>query len=185
MSKISLPRDKEKQLVKAAQQDPDKFAELYDYYFPHIRRFFAVKLNEAAVIEDLTALTFEKALRNIQKFEWKGYPFSAWLYRIAHNTLVDFYRNSNKQKYSSLENQVVDIPEEKAGLDEQIQKDWEAGRVNQLVFSLPSQQQQILILKFYEGYSNGQIAKELGISETNVGTIVHRLVKKLRKDLLN
>ncbi len=181
MSKISLPPKKEKELIAAAKSDPAKFAPLYEHYQPHIRRFFAVKLMDAAVIDDLTAQVFEKALVNIEKFVWKGHPFSAWLYRIANNLLMDYYRQKSQQNFASLEQQLVDVPEERVSLDSEIRLDWEKSTLQKFIDTLSSQHRQIIILKFYEGYTNRKIAKILGISESNVGTILYRIVKKLRQ----
>lgn len=182
MGKISLPEEVEKPLIEKAKVDSKDFAELYEHYYPHIRRFFAVKLKDGAQVDDLTAQTFEKALANLDKFTWRGHPFSAWLYRLANNLLIDHYRSLSKQNYASLESQVVDVPEEKLSMDGELRLEWEHSSITALVQKLPKSQQQILILKFYEGYTNRKIAEMLKISESNVGTILHRVVKKLRRE---
>jgi RNA polymerase sigma-70 factor (ECF subfamily) len=184
MSKISLPAEIEKDMVAGAQANPAKFAPLYEHYQPHIRRFFAVKLFEAADIDDLTAQTFEKALKNISQFEWRGYPFSAWLYRIASNLLKDHYRAKSKHKYDSLEAQVVDIPSEAgATAHEELSHEWQSKYLRDQLQTLDAKQRKILYMKFFDGYTNRVIAERLGLTATNVSSIVHRLVKQLRAEM--
>ncbi len=87
---------KEKEYIALAQKNPKHFDSLYKLYHDKIYRYILSKVNrETAVAEDLTSVTFEKALKNIGRFRWQGIPFSAWIYRIANNTIIDYYRKQN------------------------------------------------------------------------------------------
>lgn len=181
MSKVSLDLQVEQELIAAIQAgDKDAFGTLYEHYHPHIRRFFAVKLTSADTISDLTSQVFEKALKGIDKFSWQGYSFSAWLYRIAHNALIDYYRKQSNQMLSMPEHLEVSDTAPEAHLV--MQQEWENKMLQKLLKDLPEPEKQIIYMKFFDGYTNKVIAEKLEISETNVGTIVYRTVQKLRKE---
>jgi len=183
MSKISLDPKIEEQYVRNAQKDPKDFAPLYTHYYPHIKKYVQKKLNaEVGVIEDITERVFEKALKNIKKFEWRGYSFSSWLYRIASTTVPAHFREIGKSKvHTGIEEEV----EVKSSSDDSPEKIFETEYADQLLGELlqelPDRERQIIYLKFFEGYSNRVIADRVGISESNVGTIVHRCLLKMRE----
>jgi len=173
----------ERKYVEAAKQDPEQFGPVYDHYHPHIRRFFAVKLNKASVIDDLTSVTFEKALKNIQKFKWQGYSFSAWLYRIASNTLTDFFRKQARDNTTGITD-TMQLVSTRRSPEEEAELYFETRVLQAVLKKLPQKEQRIIYMKFYDGYTNKLIAEKLNISESNVGTILHRTMLKLRKELL-
>jgi len=187
MSKISLPKDKEKALVERAQKDSSAAAKqaygaLYEHYRPHIYRYLRNKVNETETAEDLTATVFTKALEALGNYRWEGVPFSAWLYRIAHNALVDHYRQRSQTKKVALDRAAPleasgPSPEEEFYL-------WEMeDKLKGLVQDLPLREREIITLKFFEGYTNRHIAQLTGLTETNVGTIVYRVVRSMREEL--
>src|SRR5689334_17777350 len=81
--------DPERDLVGAAPADPSRFADLYERHFERIYAFIARRIRDRAETEDLTSEVFHRALINVRRFEWRGTPFAAWLYRIAHNAIAD------------------------------------------------------------------------------------------------
>ena len=172
----------EKELVAKAKQNKEDFSGLYEHYYPHIRRYFAVKLNKADLVDDLTSTTFEKAITNIQKFEWQGYPFSAWLYRIASNTLTDYFRKSGRNNTVGMP-EYVQIESKDRSPEEQTEIDFHTKELESVIQDLPARDRKILLMKFYDGYTNKTISEKVGISESNVGTIVHRALHKLRSML--
>lgn len=183
MSKVSLDRKTEERLVRAAQADSRQFTDLYKHYYHHIRRYFAVRLRSAEVIDDLTATTFEKALRSISSFQWQGNPFSSWLYRIANNTLVDYYRKQNKYKNSGANTDNIEVESNEHSLEVNFEVEQQTQFLQEILKELPEKERRILYFKFYEGLTNKDIAVKLNLSETNVGTVVYRIMKKLRKKL--
>jgi RNA polymerase sigma-70 factor (ECF subfamily) len=184
MSKISLDNNIERELVAKAQKDPKGFSKLYEHYYPYIKRYFAAKLFTLDIIEDLTSTTFEKALKNIGSFSWQGYSFSAWLYKIAHNTLIDYFRKQGRQKQVGSWPEQMEIADVQDSLDDHVQLDWENKLLNDMLWELPKRDRQVIYMKFFDGYTNKLIAEKTGLSETNIGTIIHRAIERLRKSML-
>jgi RNA polymerase sigma-70 factor (ECF subfamily) len=169
----------EKELAKRVRSDVRAFEHLYEYYLPRIYRYVAYKTNSSREeIEDLTAAVFEKAWKCLDQFDWRKGAFGAWLYRIARNHLTDHFR-TRKPAVLPLDERiasarVVDIAhviERKAELQE----------VWRLLGHLGEQEQEILSLKFSSAYTNREIAGMLRLTESNIGVIVYRSLRKLRE----
>ncbi len=183
MSVVSLDPKIEQELVKAAKLNKSSFAKLYNHYFPHIKRFIENRVYNQDDGEDLTSSVFQKAFVGIDSFKWQGVSFSSWLYRIAHNTLVDYYRTQEKQKNKV--SIIDDIHESKFNTPEQDAIEYNQSEFMQkLLLTLPDREKKIIYSKFFEGNTNKQIATKLNLSETNVSTIVYRVLKKLRENLI-
>ncbi len=173
-------KQSEQALINKSKKDIKDFGEIYKLYNQKIFRYFLVRVNSKPTAEDLTSITFEKALKNIKSFQWQGVSISAWLYQIARNSLIDYYRKEGKKK----EIQITDennIKDESSSIETQaIEKDG-ATIIQNIIDQLPKRERNIVRLKFYEGMTNKQIAKTLDITETNVSTILHRTMKKLHE----
>ncbi|MGC2527524.1 MAG: sigma-70 family RNA polymerase sigma factor, partial [Candidatus Acidiferrum sp.] len=96
--KPSPPGAEERLLVEAAQADPSKFDALYELHFERIYFFIVSRVHDRAIAEDLTSEVFHEALANLSTYEWRGTPFSAWLFRIASNAIADQYKRSNREQ---------------------------------------------------------------------------------------
>ena len=90
----------EKKAVEEAKKNPAAFAVLFEKYYSAILRYALHRTGNAAVADDVTSETFFKALNKLSSFKWTGIPFSAWLYRIAGNEIIDFYRKHKRTPYS-------------------------------------------------------------------------------------
>jgi RNA polymerase sigma-70 factor (ECF subfamily) len=182
MSVISLDLETEKKLVAAAQDNPEKFEPLYVHYQPHIERFVMAKLGHKEIAEDLTAQVFEKALKNIHTFTWQGTSFSSWLYQIAKRLIIDYLR---QQKRRNTHNLAEDVQIAATGkpMETEIEDELLHRLIKEVLNELPEREREAIFLKFYRGYTNKLIAQQTGISETNVGTILYRVVQKLRQEL--
>jgi RNA polymerase sigma-70 factor, ECF subfamily len=88
----------ERDLVEAVQKDPSRFADLYEQNFERVYAFIARRLGNREMAEDLTSEVFQEALANLNKFEWGGVPFAAWLYRIASNAIADRWRREAREQ---------------------------------------------------------------------------------------
>ena len=162
---------------KAKNRDSEAFGSLYDYYLPAIYRFILLKTGGKATAEDLTHQVFLSAWQNIENYQAKGFPFSSWLYRIASNAVIDYYRTD--KKHFNLDN----IEEVAAGnnLEEKIDQGFELNLVKTAIKELPNEQQIIIIMKFVEDLTNKEIAAALGKSEGAVKTAQHRSIQNLKK----
>ncbi|MCA9379243.1 RNA polymerase sigma factor [Candidatus Dojkabacteria bacterium] len=181
MSKISLDPKIEQEMVNAAKQNPDLFAPLYEHYHPHLLRFVQSKISQSEIAEDLTAQTFEKAIKNLSGFEWQDVSFSAWLYQIAKRLIIDHYRKSSRRQMAGSDE--MELVMDNSSLENQVEDELASDSIRRLLATLPARERKVAYLKFYNGYSNKVIADLTDLSETNVGTILYRIVGRLRESL--
>src|SRR5438067_8775567 len=171
-----------RELVARGQQgDRDALEELYLIHFDRIYSYLHMSVGNRYDAEDLTTQTFLKMLESIGKFRWGSAPFSAWLFRIAHNLAMDHFRASRRWQPEE------DVPEPEP--DESTSA--EAGALDAigrksmlaLIDDLSAEQQQVLTLKFVFGFSNGEAATILGKTEGAVKSLQHRALVTLHKKL--
>ena len=161
----------ERLLVKAAQRDPRRFAELYELHFHRVYAYVSRRVQTREEAEDVTADVFHQALANIQGFEWRGAPFAAWLFRIAGNALADRWKRSRRES--------ADPPPEQ--VDDKSMKDVEQrAALYQLVGSLPAEQRRVVLLRFVEQKTIREIAQEIRKSEGAVKQLQFRALENLR-----
>ncbi|MBM2832362.1 MAG: polymerase, sigma-24 subunit, subfamily [Dehalococcoidia bacterium] len=162
--------------TKGAQE---AFAELYDQYLDKVFRYIKYRVNGREVAENLTSTVFEKALVNFAKYNSDRASFSTWLFSIARNVLVDHYRVDGRRHSIPLDD-VSDRPSTEISPEEAFELKEEAEKLNLYLAQLPQEEQEIIRLKFAAELNNRQIARMLGLTETNVGTKLYRAVRKLR-----
>ena len=161
----------ERLLIEAAQRDPLRFQELYESNFERVYAFIVYRVRDREDAQDLTAEVFHQALAGIQRFEWRGLPFSAWLLGIASKILADRWQRLGKR-------QEVPADElELAGIDAAIE---ERAMLFQLVDRLPEDQRKVIVRRFVDQRSIREIAEELGRSEGAVKQLQFRALKTLR-----
>lgn len=164
-------------LVRDTQNgNAEAFGEIYDVYFQQIYKYVYYKVSEEHV-EDLVSSIFVKAWTNIKKYKKTQYPFKAWLFRIAHNAVIDHYR-TNKNVYE-LEDRVAD---DSVQIDPKhlLEKTLTSERVHRALGGLEKKYHEVVVLKFLNGLSNRDIAKVIGSNEGNVRTLQFRALKKMR-----
>lgn len=164
--------DDERNLVKRAiARDRDAFARLYDRFVDKIYRYVYFKVGSRTEAEDLTAQAFLKAWEAIGAYQYTERPFAAWLYRIAHNLVVDHFRT--RRDVSSLED-LPPMEERQQDLDDIISQRLTADVLRRAMTRLTLEQQQVLVLRFLEGYSTEQVAHLMGKNPGAVRTLQHR-----------
>jgi RNA polymerase sigma-70 factor (ECF subfamily) len=154
------------------------FAKLYDEFMPKVYRYIGYKVNNRQLTEDLTSIIFEKALDNFEKYSSDKAAFSTWIFSIARNTLIDYYRTNAKRQTESLD-ETFDIVSEDDSPNEELEKKEEREYLMKCLSDLTAEEQEIIRLKFAAEFNNRQIAKILGLSESNVGVKLFRSLKKL------
>ena len=169
-------------LVKDAASDPEAFGELYERHVRKIYNYIYYRTGDYQDAEDLTARVFQRALRHVGNFQDQGVPFSAWLYRIAHNLVANWHRDRSRRPVVPLEDHVADTgavthPEALAMAVEQNQMLLKAVR------KLPPDRQQLLILKFVERLSNVEIGQIMGRTEGAIKSLYHRTLNSLRDQI--
>jgi RNA polymerase sigma-70 factor, ECF subfamily len=160
-------------VVPAREEDWDA---LYAAEMPRVYNFFRYRVGDGPLAEDLTSATFEKAWKARHRYRRDLAAFSTWLFAIARNVAVDHFRQRRSM-----------VPLEEAGHvaggatpEELAEKRSDAERLAHLLSLLPERERELMSLKYGAGLTNRAIAKMTGLSESNVGTIVHRTVTLLR-----
>lgn len=175
--KGSQNQQDERALIDAAQQDPSRFAELYELHFERVYAYIARRVSERSAAEELTSHVFHQALSNIGKFKWRGAPFASWLFRIAANSIAD--RAQRLQRESTRESALQDS-EPPAVLQPDLEQIERIVRVCRLVEKLPWDQRYVIRLRFAEEKSIREIAQELSRSEGAIKQLQFRALQTLR-----
>jgi RNA polymerase sigma factor (sigma-70 family) len=157
------------------------FARLYDEFMPKVFSYIHFKVNDEKTTEDLTSRVFEKALSNFTKYSADKAAFSTWIFSIARNTVIDYYRTESKRKHLDLD-AALDVPSADPTPEEQFERESETDCLLRCLSRLDGQDQEILRLKFAGELTNRQIAKVLKLSESNVGVRLFRIIRQLRED---
>ena len=164
-----------------AEAGPEPFVILYDRYFTRIYNYIRYRCSDAAVADDLTAQVFLKALININKYNPKKAPFDAWLFSIARNLINDFYRSKKRYNMVDIEDVEHILAHTDRPLEEKVENNQEKLHLLKSLETLSARHRDLIALKFGAGMTNRKIAELTGLTEQNVGVILHRGVKKLRK----
>jgi len=174
--------DEQEILVRASQGDQDAFGVLYERYVERIFNYVYYRTGNVHDAEDLTARVFYRALHHIQNYTDRGVPFSAWLYRIAHNLIANWHRDRSRHQEIPLSDAPTihykGEPPEVAVMQSQ-----DRDALLKLIRHLPDERQHLLILKFVEHMSNAEIGETMGRSEGAVKSLYHRTLLALRDEL--
>lgn len=171
--------DQEYQLVLRSQREPEAFRDLYRSYFPRIYAYVAYRVQRAEDAEDLVADIFMQVVKGLDRFEYRGEgSFTAWLFRIAHNRVSQFYRDASVSL--SLDN-LPDIQAHQLAPDQVIQRKERFAYLSQLIATLPPRRREIITLKFYGGLRNQEIAEVLELDERTVASHLSRGLDDLRR----
>jgi RNA polymerase sigma-70 factor (ECF subfamily) len=180
---VAIPQAEVQALVARAQQgDQDAFATLYDTYSKKIHSYLRYHLNNRAeVAEDLAADVFLKALEKINSYQFNGVPFSAWLYRIAHNHLIDFLRAQPKKQGLSLDECMgVDDPSAEKSLDHTLNTQQLSGAFE----GLTEDQRQVIVFRFLQDRSIADTARLMSKNEDAIKQLQVRALRNMRKVLV-
>src|SRR5579862_986723 len=136
----NLGENDERLLIESAKRDPRRFAELYEHNFERVYSYVVGRLRDRSEAQDVTADVFHQALANIEKFEWRGVPFAAWLYRIAANAIVDRAQRAAREESSH-----QDAPDEI-----EVEEVEQRALVLRLVGNFPEDQSKVVGVRFVE-----------------------------------
>jgi RNA polymerase sigma-70 factor (ECF subfamily) len=167
----------ERLLIEAAQKDPSRFAELYENNFARVYAYVVRRVGNRAETEDLTSEVFHQALANLKRFEWRGIPFSAWLFRIAANLISDRWQRSGREQIADNPQQIESAQASPAEIEEVERR----ATLFRLVESLPSEQRRVVVLRFVEQKSIKEVAQEIRKTEGAVKQLQFRALSSLRE----
>ncbi len=176
------PHGDEATLVAQARHDPAAFGVLYERYVERIYAYIYHRVGNVQETEDLTARTFYRALDKLDTYEDRGLPFSAWLFRIAHNLVANWHRDRGRRRFLSLDrlwshSHEGDTPEAHVEQAETHEALW--GAINRL----PAERRDLLLYKFSSRLSNLEIGQMMDKSEGAIKSLYFRTLAALRKDL--
>ena len=179
MSPNSEAQD-ERLIVDAARKgDEQALSELYTLYFPRVYRYILARTGNTYDAEDLAEEVFIRVLEAIERFEWREAPFSAWLFRIAHNAVISQRRKEGARGRST---QLAEgLATESAGPDELVESRLALNAIMRAAEKLPEAQRQVIAFRFAAGLSVAETARAMGKGEGNVKVIQHKAIVKLRE----
>lgn len=171
-------------IEQAQSGDAASFGRLYDHYMPPIYRFIALKVGTRQEAEDLAHEVFMSAWQKLGAYQAQGFPFSSWLYKIARNRVIDYYRT--KKVHMSIDDEVLlddDIFGVKPGFDEALDLGLDIAAIKTAMQQLTSEQREVIQLRFLDELSPAEIAKAMDKREGTIRIIQHRAIAKLKKIL--
>lgn len=174
-------------LIRRAKRDPSAFGALYDRYVDRIYNYVLYRVGDTGDTEDLTARVFQQALYKMPGYEDRGAPFGAWLYRIAHNLIANWYRDTGRYTqvpYETLDSEPDSLDDPETVGDLLAERLMSNAHITKAIRSLEPDRQALLILKFNQGLSNAEIADVLGRSEGAIKSLYHRTLLNLRELLV-
>jgi RNA polymerase sigma-70 factor (ECF subfamily) len=164
---------------RASGHDQLAFAELYNAYVDKIYKYIYYRVGNASDAEDLCEQVFLKAWEAIGRYTWCGYPFSSWLYRLAHNLVVDHYRTRR-------DTMPLNDAAAGAGADDAeslLHRTLQAAELWDALYRLTDEQRQVIALKFIEGFDNADIARMMGKKEGAIRALQYRALRSLQNIL--
>ena len=172
------------QLIRRAQGgDASAFGHLYEHFYDKIFRYVMFKTGDRIDAEDITTDVFLRMLESIGSFKFQGYPFSSWLFRIAHNLIVDHFRRKARRQTAPLEDAMAVAGGSPGDLDHKIDVDLSVAEVYEAMDDLTDLQREVMSLRFAAGLSVKETAEAVGRKENAVKALQHAAVKKLRAAL--
>lgn len=176
--------NEEEVLARAAQGELEAFGLLYERYVDRIFNYVYYRTGNLHDAEDLTARVFQRAMNHIHNYTDRGVPFSAWLYRIAHNLVANWHRDRSRRQEIPLDDMPV-LPARGDHPEASLVRTEEQEALLRLIRRLPPDRQHLLILKFVENMSNTEIGQIMGRSEGAIKSLYHRTLLALRDQIGN
>jgi len=176
------PTKDEAELVARAKTDPVAFGALYERYIKPIYNYIYYRTGNAQDAEDLTAQVFQRARQHLPNYTERGVPFSAWLYRIAHNAVANWHRDEGRRQALPLDSVTVSDLQAEAP-EETVEERRERELLLRALRRLSGERQQLIILKFVEQRSNAEIGVIMNRSEGAIKSLYHRTLLTLRDEL--
>jgi RNA polymerase sigma-70 factor (ECF subfamily) len=177
-----LEYNEEEVLARASRGDRDAFGQLYERYIDRIFNYVYYRTGNVHDAEDLTARVFQRAMNHIHNYTDRGVPFSAWLYRIAHNLVANWHRDRSRRQEIPIDDLPV-LPAKGDHPEATLVRTQDQDALLRLIRRLPSDRQNLLILKFVENLSNAEIGQIMGRSEGAVKSLYHRTLLALRDEI--
>ena len=167
---------------RASQGDSEAFSLLYELNVNRIYNYVFYRVGSEVDAEDITSRVFFRAFGHISNYVEKGVPFSAWLYRIAHNLIANWHRDNFRRNEVSLDER-IDLPQRIEQPENSVEQTQEVEMLLKCIRKLSDDRQQLLVLKFTEHLSNAEIAVIMKKSEGAIKSLYHRSLAALKEEM--
>ena len=164
--------------IKAAQRNPQRFNVLYERYYEQIFLFIFKRVGTEEEAADVCSQVFLKVMLNLSKYQFRGLPFSSWLYRIASNEVMQFFRTNKKERQVSMESAGITLFMEEV---ESADNEESINKMTQAFEHLKAEELHLLELRYFEKMPFRQVAEILNITENNAKVRMFRVLKKMKK----
>jgi len=172
--------ENEAALVEQARSDDSAFGVLYENYFPRIYAYIIKRVGQRETAEDLVSITFMKVFSNLDKYTKRDCSFSAWIYKIATNNLIDYYRKNARKKEFGME-ELPDKKDERELPEDYAQRSLNKKLIQEVLPKLNAKYQKILHYRFFAELEYVEIAEAMSITENNARVLIHRALKVFYK----
>ena len=184
---MNLKKEELEALVSGLKRGDRKAAQkFFDYFFDRLYRYFYFRTGSCEEAEDLTSQVFLKVFEAIRNYQERGIPFSAWVFRIAHNLLVDYYRRHHRA-VESLEDLTLELEAGVLDIEERVLASLTLEEIKEEISSLTFDQQEVLVLRYLEELEIGEIAEAMSRNPGAVRALLRRalasLAKKIKKKI--
>lgn len=169
-------------LARATQGESEAFGLLYEEHVSRIYSYIYYRVGNTHEAEDLTERVFYRALKHITNYRNRGLPFSAWLYRIAHNLVANWHRDNSRRKEIPLDDGILS-PNQVEHPEQELLHSEERETLMGVIKRLPADRQQLIILKFVEHLSNAEIGQIMGRTEGAIKSLYHRTLISIRDEM--
>src|SRR4030042_525008 len=178
--------ENEKKQIERAKKNAEAFGELYDKYYSQIFGYVLKRVANLEIAQDVTSETFLKALKNLWQFRWRNIPFSCWLYRIANNEIVNYFRK-HKSGLISLEKIPDPVSNSNPQMElieaqEELKKHQDFLKARGKISKLDFKYQEVIMLRFFEKKQIKEISEILGKKEGTIKSLLHRGIEKLKDE---
>jgi len=178
------PQNEVSDLVRKAQEgDQSSFALLYERFFDQIFRYVSFKTGSPTEAEDITGEVFVRMIESIHRFKWQGHPFSSWLFRIAPNLIVDYFRKKGKKALVPLEGSADNLQSAHVDVDRRIDLEIAMDEIRRAMEGLTDLQREVISMRFAGGLSVAETARAIGKKDNAIKALQHAGLKKLRMTL--
>ena len=171
----------EQEIIEAAKKDLNHFEKLYSKYHDQIFRYVYQRMDDKDTAHDVTSQVFLKSMNSLKKFKYKGVPFSAWLFRIASNEVVQFYKDKKSERTVQIQ---TDYIQDIVANESELRRE-QLSIVIEEIAELPAKELELIELRYFEKRPFKEISQILNITESNAKVRIHRIVAKLKQSLKN
>ncbi|MCH8062601.1 MAG: sigma-70 family RNA polymerase sigma factor [Chloroflexi bacterium] len=183
LAKIGPQNEVSDLVMKAQEGDQSSFALLYERFFDQIFRYVSFKTGSPTEAEDITGEVFVRMIESIHRFKWQGHPFSSWLFRIAHNLIVDYFRKKGKKALVPLEGSADNLQSDQVDVDRRIDLELAMDEIRRAMEGLTELQREVISMRFAGGLSVAETARAIGKKDNAIKALQHAGLKKLRMTL--